>query len=178
METLKDFRLYLFMFIGFFILATILTNFLMREEYKNITNYEIKVESPQVVVTECKVAYSNGYIKGSVTNDKEELIPLKYLQINLYDENNVYLGSEYKELKKIYPKETINFDITFNYIDVNKIIIDVVDEKISKNEINFATETSEEIKIVNPTITQETVEIGTMISSALLINTGLGVLMP
>ena len=26
---------------------------------------------------------SNGYIKGSVTNDKEELIPLKYLQINL-----------------------------------------------------------------------------------------------
>lgn len=128
METLKKFRLYLFIFIGFFILATILTNFLMRDDYKNIINYEIKVESPKVVVTECKAAYSRGYIKGNVTNNTEELIPLKYLQINLYDEKNVYLGSEYKELKNFYPQETINFDITYDYLNINRVIIDSVDE--------------------------------------------------
>ena len=132
MGTLKKFRTYLLMFIGFFVLTTILTNFLMRDKYRNITNYEIKTETLEIVITECKAAYSNGYIKGSITNNTEELLPLKYLQINLYDENNIYLGSEYKELKNFYPKETVNFDISYDYLNTNKVIIDLVDEE-SKN---------------------------------------------
>ena len=98
------------MFVGFFLLVTLLTNFLMRNDYKN-TNYEIKVENPVIAVTECKSAYGNGYIKGNVTNNTEKIINLKYLQINLYNKDNVYLGSEYKELKKFYPKETNSFKL-------------------------------------------------------------------
>ena len=151
METLKKFRLYLFMFIGFFILATVLTNFLMRDDYKNIINYEIKIESPKVVVAECKAAYSRGYIKGNITNDTEELIPLKYLQINLYDENNVYLGSEYKELKNFHPKETINFDISYDYLNINRVIIDFVDEIPQKEGINLIGNVDDDIlKIAAP----------------------------
>lgn len=151
METIKKFRVYFFIFIGFFALATILTNFLMRDDYKNITNYEIKVESPQVVITECKAAYSNGYIKGSVTNNTQELIPLKYLQINLYDENNVYLGSEYKELKNFYPKETINFDMSYDYLNINRVIIDFVDEIPQKEGINLIGNVDDDIlKIAAP----------------------------
>ena len=68
METLKKFWKYFLMFIGFFLLITLLTNFLMRDDYKN-ANYEIKAKSPVIEVTGCKAAYSNGYIKGSVINN-------------------------------------------------------------------------------------------------------------
>ena len=136
MGTLKKFRLYLLMFIGFFLLATLLTNFLMRDDYKN-TNYEIKEDTLVIAVTECKSAYGNGYIKGSITNNTGEIIPLKYLQINLYDEYDVYLGSEYKELKNFYPKEIINFDMSYNYLNIDKATLDFVDEIPEKKGFIF-----------------------------------------
>ena len=81
MGTLKKFWMYFWMFIGFFIFVSVLTNFLMRDDYKN-SIYEIKTEIPQISVTECKASYSNGYIKGNVTNNTGEIIPYKYLQVN------------------------------------------------------------------------------------------------
>ena len=143
METLKKFRMYLFMFIGFFILITLLTSFLMRDNYRN-TNYEIKDETPLIAVEECKAAYGNGYIKGSVTNNTEEIIPFKYLQINLYDKNDVYLGSEYKELKNIYPKETINFDMSYNYLNIDKATLNFVNEIPEKKLLNFSDDIEDE----------------------------------
>ena len=136
METLKKFRLYLLMFVGFFLLVTLLTNFLMRDNYKS-ANYEIKAESPVVAVTECKAAYGNGYTKGSVTNNTGEIIPLKYLQINLYDKDDVYLGSEYKELKNFYPQETINFDMSYSYLNIDKVTLDFTDEIPEKKGFNL-----------------------------------------
>ncbi|MBQ2917200.1 MAG: hypothetical protein IJE59_03370 [Clostridia bacterium] len=136
METMKKFKVYLFIFLGFFILSTILTSFLMRDDYKNI-NYEIKSETSNILVTECKAANTNGYIKGSVTNNTEELIPLKYLQINLYDENDVYLGSEYKELKNFYPKETVNFDMSYEYLNIDKVTLIFIDKIPEKEAFNL-----------------------------------------
>jgi len=136
MGTLKKFRLYLLMFIGFFLLVTLLTNFLMRDDYKN-GNYEIKVKSPAITVSECKVAYSTGYIKGSVINTTGELMPLKYLQVNLYNKDGVYLGSEYKELKNWYPEETINFDMSYNYLNIDKVTLGFVDEIPQKKAFNL-----------------------------------------
>jgi len=136
MATLKKFRMYFFMFIGFFILITLLTNFLMRDNYKN-ANFEIKVETPKIEVGECKVAYSNGYIKGTVTNNTGKLISLKYLQANLYDKDGVYLGSEYKELKTFNVNETISFDINYNYVDVEKVILGFTDEIPQKKGFNL-----------------------------------------
>lgn len=136
MGTIKKFWMYFWMFIGFFLLTTLLTNFLMRDDYKN-ANYEIKAETPQIVVTESKAAYSNGYIKGSVTNNTGELIPHKYLQVNLYDKDGVYLGSEYKELKNLYPQETINFDMKYNYLNIDKATLGFTDEIPEKKGFNL-----------------------------------------
>lgn len=136
MGTVKKFWMYFWMFIGFFIFVSLLTNFIMRDDYRDVS-YEIKAEAPVITVTECKAAYSNGYIKGSVTNNNEEIIPLKYLQINLYDKDDVYLGSEYKELKNFYPKETINFDIEFKELNVSKVSLDFVNEIPKKQGFNF-----------------------------------------
>ena len=150
MGTLKKFWMYFLMFIGFFLFVTFSTNFLMRNDYKN-TKYEIKAESPVITVVECKAAYGTGYIKGSVNNDTQEIIPLKYLQINLYDKDDVYLGSEYKELKNFYPQETINFDISFNYLNIDKATIDFVDEIPQKKSFNlFEGVDDETLKIAAP----------------------------
>ena len=84
MDTLKKFRIYFFIFVGISLLLTILTNFLMRDDYKDI-KCEIKSETLEIAVTECKASYSTGYVKGSVTNNTEELINLKYLEIRIYN---------------------------------------------------------------------------------------------
>lgn len=136
MATMKKFWMYFWMFIGFFLFATLLTNFLMRDNYKNV-NYEIKAESPAITVSECKAAYSTGHIKGSVTNNTGELIPLKYLQVNLYNKDGVYLGSEYKELKNLYPEEIINFDMNYNYLNIDKVILNFTDEIPEKQRFNL-----------------------------------------
>lgn len=151
METMKKFKVYFFIFIGFFLLTAVLTNFLMRDDYKNITKYEIKSESPEIVVTECKAAYSTGYVKGSVTNNTGELIPLKYLQINLYNEDGIYLGSEYKELKYFNPKETINFDISYDYLNIDRVTLDLVDEIPEKEGNEFLSNIdNEQLKVAAP----------------------------
>ncbi len=151
MGTLKKFWMYFLMFIGFFLLITLLTNLLMRDDYKDITDYEVKSESPAIVVTECKAAYSNGYIKGSVTNNTEKLIPLKYLQINLYDKGGVYLGSEYKELKYFNVQETISFDINYNYVNVEKVTLGFTDEIPEKESFNlFKNVDDQTLKIAAP----------------------------
>ena len=150
MDTMKKFKIYFFIFIGFFALSTVLTNFLMRDDYKNI-NYEIKSNSLEIQVAECKAAYSNGYIKGSVTNNTDELISLKYLEINVYDKEGVYLGSEYKELKYFNPKETISFDITYNYLNADTTVINLIDKIPEKEGIAFLKNMDDEqMKIAAP----------------------------
>lgn len=150
METLKKFWMYFLMFIGFFLLVTLLTNFLMRDNYKN-TNYEIKAESPAIEVTESKAAYSNGYIKGTVTNNTGELISLKYLQINLYNKDDVYLGSEYKELKLFNVNETINFDMSYNYLNIDKVTLGFTDEIPEEKGFNlFGNVDDQTLKIAGP----------------------------
>lgn len=128
METLKKFFIYFLIFIALYLIIEFLIFAAMKDNYRDITNYEIKSETSEIVVTESKAARSHGYIKGSVTNNEESIIPLKYLQVKLYDEDGIYLGSEYKELKNFYPKETINFDINYRYNNVNRISLDLVDE--------------------------------------------------
>ena len=87
-----------------------------------------------ITVTECKASYSDGYVKGSITNNTGEHIPIKYLQVDIYDENNVYLGSEFKELKYFNVNETINFEIKYKYNNVNRLVIGLTDKVLQEKE--------------------------------------------
>ena len=125
------------MFIVSFIIITILTNLAMRDNYKDITDYEILSSSPEIRVNECKAEYSHGYITGTVTNNTGKHFPLKYLQVDLYNKDGIYLGTEYKELKYFNVDETINFDINYSYNDTSKVVLDITDEMTKKEKINF-----------------------------------------
>lgn len=128
MGTLKKIWIYFLIFIATFFILGFLTNYTMRDNYKNL-NYEIKTQSPEIIVDECKTEYSHGYIKGSVTNNTGEHFQLKFLRIDIYNKEEKYLGTEYKELKYFNVDETIKFDINFRYENAGKIILSIVDKK-------------------------------------------------
>ncbi len=146
MTTLKKFWIYFLIFIASFIIISILTNLAMRENFKDITNYEVKLQSPEIVVTECKATYSHGYIKGSITNNTDKHLPLKYLQVDLYDKDGIYLGTKYKELKYFNVNETINFDISYSYSNIGKVVLDITDE-MTKTEKNKFLNSIEDDKL-------------------------------
>lgn len=151
MGTLKKFRTYFLIFIAFFIVIGFLTKVAMRENFKDISNYEIKCESPVISVEENRATYSHGYIKGTVTNNTGTHLPLKYLQIDLYDKDGIYLGTEYKELKYFNVDETISFDINYTYSNVGKAVLNVTDEMTKKESYKFFNDIDDEqLKIALP----------------------------
>jgi len=153
METVKKFRTYLLIFLTFFLFVELVTNLGMKEKVTNITNHKINVTSPKVIITESKASYSNGYIKGNITNDTGEHIKDKYLQFDFYDKDGIYVGTESQEIKYFNVNEKVSFDINYKYKNVNRIEIRFADEVIKpKNNMpsfNINIE-DEQLKIALP----------------------------
>lgn len=170
METIKKFWTYFLIFIIGFGLVSLLTYLAMREDYRDITDYEILTKSPVILVSECKATSTGGYIKGSVTNNTGEHLQFKYLKVDLYDENDIYLGSEYKELKYFNVDETINYEINFNYKNVNKVELQIVDEIPESGSSTQEKEVVGGVK-VEPTIDEYTMKIAVPIAGILLLYT-------
>lgn len=152
MARMKQFFLYFLMFIAFFIFVSLFTNLAMKERFEDITNHEINISSPQIIVTESKASYSGGYIRGTITNDTGEHIKDKYLQFDFYDKDGIYLGTESKDIKYFNVDEKISFDISYTYQNVNKIKISFVDEitKVGSNNYNIFNFSEEEQKLIVP----------------------------
>ena len=130
-----------------------MVKFLMMDKYKDISNYEILTESPEIKVDEFKVEYSHGYIKGKVTNNTGEHIQVKYLRLDLYNKDKKHVGTEYKDLKYFNVDETINFDINFKYDNIDKCVLSIVDEKEeikAKDLLSKIDWTDEKMKIGVP----------------------------
>lgn len=132
MEKIKEFFIYFLMFIALYIFVTVLTNFSMKEKFKNIQDIQISVNSPQIFIEESKATDSRGYVKGNIVNDTGEHIKDKYLQFDFYNKNGAYVGTEVQEIKYFNVKEKVNFDIQYNYNNVNNIKISLVDEVVKK----------------------------------------------
>ena len=114
----------------------------MKEEYREV-KYNIKTQSPQIEVTDCKAKKYSGYIKGKVTNNTDTHFPSKNIQIHLYNSKGTYLGSEIKEIKYFNVTETINFEFNYNYNDVTRVDIEIVDA-LQQNQQTQQNEGTEE----------------------------------
>ena len=141
----------LFLFVGFFKeLGFKETN---KEEY--MQNYIVKVDSPLIMVKQSRTTENGGYINGYILNNTGEHIKDRYMQFDFYDSEGNFLGTESKEIKYFNVNEKINFDINYNYKDVNKIEIDFVDsiniietqnEKATKTILNMSDKISDDAK--------------------------------
>ncbi len=133
MKTIKKFWIYFLLFIGLFLFVGFFKELgLKKEEEKYFSNYKILKSSPVIMVKETGVSSRGGFLKGYVLNETGEHIKDKFIQFDFYDEYGDYLGTKSKEIKYFNVNEKINFDISFDYRDVNEITIDFVDEVIEQ----------------------------------------------
>ena len=124
----KIFR-YVILLIVAYIIVEVLVYFLTKTYYKDLNNYDILVESPVIEITESKVSKSKGYIQGNITNDTAELMRNLRVKFDFYNEQGKYVGSENKTIDVFNISERLNFDIKYEYDDVNEIRISIVREQ-------------------------------------------------
>ena len=170
MARMKKFLLYFVMFAGLFLFVEFFTNvniLNVEEKYVQLDNYEIKTELPKIEVTEFMGNNSSKYIKGNITNNTGEHIKDKYLKFSFYNKSNIFLAAKYQQIKYFNVDEKINFNIDFNYRDVQKVQIELVDEiqeveenkNIQANEKNNGNDGNNIFKLLEPKITEETMKV-------------------
>lgn len=119
---------YLLLLILMIVVVRFYVYFLTKTNYQDMNNYEITVQTPEIVVTESKVAKNKGYIKGNITNNSSEMIKNLKVKFEFYNENEKLVGIEYRNEDVLNASETIKFDIGYNYKNVEKIKISTVTE--------------------------------------------------
>ena len=120
---------YLLLLIHMIVVVRVYVYFLTKTNYQDMNNYEITVQTPEISVTESKVARNKGYIKGNITNNSAEMIKNLKVKFEFYNENDKLVGIEYRDEDILNASETIKFDIGYNYKNVEKIKISTVTEE-------------------------------------------------
>lgn len=120
---------YLLLLTLMIVVVRVYVYFLTKTNYQDMNNYEITVQTPEIFVTESKVAKNKGYIKGNITNNSSEMIKNLKVKFEFYNENEKLVGIEYRNEDVLNASETIKFDIGYNYKNVEKIKISTVTEE-------------------------------------------------
>ncbi len=128
MATVKRILFYGIVIVVFAIFSNFIVKIGLRNTYKNISG-EVKISSPQIVMSEVKTTDVNGYAKGTIKNNLEEDIDKIYIKIDLYSKRDINLGTQYLEVKDLAVGETREFEIDYRYSNVNHYEITCVFEK-------------------------------------------------
>ena len=139
MKRLKTFLKYALCIAIFWFLSDFLIYMGINGTYKAIEARVIS-EMPNINVSESKATYVNGYVKGNIYNNTEDVISNKYVKIDLYSKRNVNLGSKYIKIEKLESKKTQDFEMWFKYTDVSYCNITVVDNAKDATEKAFISE--------------------------------------
>lgn len=121
----KIFR-YIVLLIVVYLVVELFVYFMTKTYYKDMNNYEILVESPVIEITESKVAKNKGYIEGTVTNNTDEMMNNLNIRFDFYNEQGNFVGSKNKEIEIFNATEKMNFNIKYDYEEVNQIKISVI----------------------------------------------------
>ena len=183
MGTFKKLIKYIILFTLFFLFVGVMKEIPFNNKEKNeeyMMNYNVKVDSPLILVEKSRTTNKGGYINGYILNNTEEHIKDKYMQFDFYDEDGRYLGTQTKEIKYFNVKEKINFDIQYNYEDVGRIDIDFVDEinEMENKDMQKKLNTNESFLRINPSNDKTVKTIGTTIGAFLLAGTATILLIP
>ena len=79
--------------------------------------------------TELQASSVNGFIKGKIINDTENIIKNKYLEIKFYSKNDILMGTKYVEIDELNAKEEKEFEVHFKFNKVEKAEVDIINEK-------------------------------------------------
>ena len=128
MARVKQVLFYGIVIVVFAIFTDYMVKIGLRNTYKNISG-EVKITSPEVVMTEVKTTDINGYAKGTIKNNLEEDIDRIYIKIDLYSKRDVNMGTQYLEINNLNSGEIRDFEIKYRYSNVNHYEITCVYNK-------------------------------------------------
>lgn len=145
MDRMKTFGLYALCIILFFVFSNIMINFAIKGTYKTINANVILKEDLKINVNDVKATYINGYVEGNVINTGEYK-DIAYVKIDLYSRKDNLLGTKYVKMPTIRKNETRQFRTGFEFTDVKRAEIQMVDEvgdnvteeQFSTKEMRFA----------------------------------------
>lgn len=109
--------------------------------YKNITQYEILANSPEITILESKGTYINGYVLGTVKNDTGSDIDQKYIKIDFYNKSEHYMGTKDVKLSNFKNGETLEFKANFKYENIAsyKVSFEDTPTVLSENDSDYTT---------------------------------------
>lgn len=126
---MKVFFCYLLIFVSFFIFSNIMIDNYTKAMYQPMTSYEINVTSPEVTIETAEATHVNGTIKGTIKNTTEEVIDKQYLKFEFYTPRNVNIGTQYIEVKNLFPEEQQKYELAFRYDNVSNVKVSLVEEE-------------------------------------------------
>ena len=139
MARLKKFLLYAVMIAGFWIFSDILIYLSINSTYTHI-NTRIYTNSPEIIIGESKATYVNGFVKGSIKNNTNDIINDKYLKIDFYSARDVKLGTKYVKIENLEVGKYQNFEMWHKFTDVEYANITVTDDIKNSTEEEFISQ--------------------------------------
>lgn len=127
MSRMKKFFKYLLIFGIVYFLVNFLSFHLMKSTYKK-KEFTSAEGSPQITISESKATITNGYLNGTVTNDTEENLEGKCLQLDFYSPRGINVGTKYIRLKNLAPGESTDIVSKYNFDNVDHVSGTIVDE--------------------------------------------------
>ena len=139
MKRMKTFFRYAILIAAFWIVADLIIYVCIHGTYKH-KEVKINASVPQVIVTENKATYVNGYVKGSIKNNTVGILNNMYLKIDMYSSRDVNLGTKYVKINNLNSNEIQDFEMWYQYTDVDYVELTIVDEVPNVSEDAFLSQ--------------------------------------
>ena len=139
MKRMKTFLIYALLVVALWIFSDIIIYLAINGTYANVDT-RVYTNSPEIFVGQSKATYVNGYVKGGIKNNTEEIINNKYLKIDMYSPRDVKLGTKYVEINNLEPNEYRDFEMWYKFTDVDYVTITITDNAKNVSEEEFLSQ--------------------------------------
>lgn len=138
MKRLKTFLIYVILIAAFWVLSDFLIFMAIKGTYRYIDT-NILAKDISINVAESKATYINGYVKGNIYNDTNEVLN-KYIKMDFYSERNVHLGTKYVKIENLEQGKNTNFEMWFKFQNVKYCNVSVVNNAENSTSEEFLSE--------------------------------------
>lgn len=139
MKRLKTFLIYALIIAAVWIFSDIVIYLAINGTYKDKVT-QVYVSQPQITVLESKATHINGYVKGSIRNNTQEIINDKYLKIEMYSKRDVNLGTKYVKIDNLQKDAVQDFEMWYEFTDVDYVIIRTTEDVANISESGFSSQ--------------------------------------
>lgn len=139
MERMKVFFKYIIIIALFWVFSNLIIYVSINGTYKHI-DVQIPTNIPRIIIKDSKATRINGYVKGSIKNNTNDIINKKYIKIECYSARNIKLGTKYISIENLEQNKEKEFEMYFKFSNVNYVIISTTDNPTYATEEEFLSE--------------------------------------